>query len=160
MAFCLFGTKPLSEPMLPYCQLDPKEYISLKFYSKFEIFIKGNGIENVVCENENILSQPQCVNVWMPWTMTWLHIHSCNHRGNISLEIWTWSVIHDDKYPHTYKYTNRTNRKHETTVISVDDDSCSMVLISQEKLVPYPDCWCLISLHHQVISIHGFSKVG
>ena len=26
-----FGAKPLSEPMLPYCQLDPKEYISVKF---------------------------------------------------------------------------------------------------------------------------------
>ena len=37
MACRLFSTeKPLFEPMLPYCQLDPKEYISVKFYSKFK----------------------------------------------------------------------------------------------------------------------------
>ena len=30
----LFGTKPLSDPILPYCQLDQKEYISVKFYLK------------------------------------------------------------------------------------------------------------------------------
>ena len=30
MACCLFGAKPLSEPMLPYCQLDPKKHISVK----------------------------------------------------------------------------------------------------------------------------------
>ena len=38
MACCLFSTKPLSETMLPYCQLDPKEHISMKFYSKFKSF--------------------------------------------------------------------------------------------------------------------------
>ena len=31
MACRLFGAKPLTEPMLPYCQIDPKEHISLKF---------------------------------------------------------------------------------------------------------------------------------
>ena len=34
----LFGTKPLSEPMLPYCQLDPKEHTSVKFYFEFKCF--------------------------------------------------------------------------------------------------------------------------
>ena len=38
MACCLFSTKPLSEPVLQYCQLDPKENISVKFYSKFKSF--------------------------------------------------------------------------------------------------------------------------
>ena len=32
MAWCLLCTKPLPEPMLPYCQLDPKECISVEFY--------------------------------------------------------------------------------------------------------------------------------
>ena len=27
---CLFSAKPLFEPMLPYCQLDRKEHISVK----------------------------------------------------------------------------------------------------------------------------------
>ena len=39
MACHLFGAKPLSEPMLPYCQLDHKEHISVKFYSKFKLEI-------------------------------------------------------------------------------------------------------------------------
>ena len=38
MACCLDGPKPLSEPMLPYYQLDPKEHISMKFYLKFKYF--------------------------------------------------------------------------------------------------------------------------
>ena len=31
MACCLFGTKPLSKPMLVYCQLDPEEQTSVTF---------------------------------------------------------------------------------------------------------------------------------
>ena len=34
----LDGAKPLSEPMLTNCQLDPKEYVSMKFYLKYQIF--------------------------------------------------------------------------------------------------------------------------
>ena len=38
MACRLFGTKPLSEPMLTYCQLGPEEHISVKFHLKFKSF--------------------------------------------------------------------------------------------------------------------------
>ena len=38
MACCLFGTKPLSKPMLGYCQLEPKEQSSVKFKSKYKTF--------------------------------------------------------------------------------------------------------------------------
>ena len=31
MACQLTGTKPLSEPMLEYCELDPQEQMSMKF---------------------------------------------------------------------------------------------------------------------------------
>ena len=34
MACRLFGAKPLSEPVLGHCQLDPQEQTSLKFWSK------------------------------------------------------------------------------------------------------------------------------
>ena len=44
----LYGTKPLSEPMLYHCQLHPKEQISLKLYCKLKIFIQENGFEYVV----------------------------------------------------------------------------------------------------------------
>ena len=38
MACPLFGTKLLSQPMLTYYPLDPKDYISIKFYLKFKSF--------------------------------------------------------------------------------------------------------------------------
>ena len=38
MACRLDGTKPFSEPMPTYCQLDPKEHISMEFYLKFKYF--------------------------------------------------------------------------------------------------------------------------
>ena len=48
----LFGTKPLSEPMLPNCQLDPWEQISVKIWVGFlYVSVKKNSFENVVWEN-------------------------------------------------------------------------------------------------------------
>ena len=38
LACRLFGTKPLSEPMLAYCKLHPWEQVSAKFHSKFKHF--------------------------------------------------------------------------------------------------------------------------
>ena len=71
MACRLFGAKPLSKPMLPYCQLDPTEHISMEFYSK--VFIQGNALENVVCEMAAILPWPQ-------WQYTTDHICGCLHN--------------------------------------------------------------------------------
>ena len=44
MACHLFGTKPLPEPMLAYCQLDSWKQISVKFESKFYHFHSSNYI--------------------------------------------------------------------------------------------------------------------
>ena len=38
MACWQHSAKPLSEPMLTYCQWDPKEYISMKFYLQLKYF--------------------------------------------------------------------------------------------------------------------------
>ena len=38
MACRLFNAKPISEPMLPYCQLDPNVYISIKKHLIFKSF--------------------------------------------------------------------------------------------------------------------------
>ena len=38
MACCLLAAKPLSEPMMNYCQLAPKEQTSVKFHLKFKLF--------------------------------------------------------------------------------------------------------------------------
>ena len=61
MACRLSGAKPLSEPMLSYCQLDPKEHISVKFHLNLKVFIHGNSPENVVCQSGGHLARPQCV---------------------------------------------------------------------------------------------------
>ena len=37
MAWCLFGTKPLSKPMLGYCQSDHREQTSVKVESKYKL---------------------------------------------------------------------------------------------------------------------------
>ena len=37
-ACCIFSTKPLSKPMVGYCQLDPKEWNSVKFWSIYKTF--------------------------------------------------------------------------------------------------------------------------
>ena len=42
------GTRPLSEPMLANCQLDPWEQISVKFPPKFVVCCPENATENVV----------------------------------------------------------------------------------------------------------------
>ena len=65
MAYSLFDNKPLSEPMLTYCQLDPKnEDISKKFHFKFRVFIQENAFENIVRKMEAILSRSQYI--WKP----------------------------------------------------------------------------------------------
>ena len=53
----LFGAKPLSEPMLEYCQFDPWQQASMKFQQKFNTFIHVNAYENIVCEMAAILSR-------------------------------------------------------------------------------------------------------
>ena len=52
----LFGAKPLSEPMMTYCQLDHKEHISIKYHLNSKVFIQENSFENILCEMATILS--------------------------------------------------------------------------------------------------------
>ena len=62
MACRLDGTKPLPEPMLTYCQLEPKEHLSVKFYLKFKYLYSRNAFEHV-CKMATILSRGRSVNV-------------------------------------------------------------------------------------------------
>ena len=50
MAWHRTGAKLWSEPVLPHCQLNPKEHISMKLYSKIRRFIRENTLENTVCK--------------------------------------------------------------------------------------------------------------
>ena len=63
MACRLFGAKPLSEPMLLYCQLDPNKHISVKSYLKFKSFHPRKcTFENAVCEMAAIFLRPNVLN--------------------------------------------------------------------------------------------------
>ena len=61
MACHLFGTKPLSQPILYYCQLDPKEQTSVKLHSKFRHFHSRKCIWKCRLGNVFLFSRPQCV---------------------------------------------------------------------------------------------------
>ena len=51
MACRLFGTKPLSKPMLGNCQLDPWQQTSVNFnQNKKTRFVHENASENIACE--------------------------------------------------------------------------------------------------------------
>ena len=51
----LFGAKPLTKPMLVYCQLEPYEKLQRNFNQYTELFIHETSTENIVCEMAAIL---------------------------------------------------------------------------------------------------------
>ena len=55
----LFGPRPLSEPMLKYCHIDPKGYISMTFFFK----LTENIFENVFRKMAVIVSRLQYHNL-------------------------------------------------------------------------------------------------
>ena len=61
MACCLLGSKPLSEPLLTYSQLNHKEKNQCNINWSSNIFFQENVFETVVWKIAAILSQPQCV---------------------------------------------------------------------------------------------------
>ena len=61
MACCLFGTQPLPERMLSYCQFEQN---SVNFKSKYKIFHSWKYISKCDCKIAAILSQLDCVNSW------------------------------------------------------------------------------------------------
>ena len=74
MTWRLFGAKPLSEPVIGYCQLDPKEQ-TWNFNQNIKLFIHENKSENVVCEMAAILSRGRLVNrALVPPTLSLTHL--------------------------------------------------------------------------------------
>ena len=83
MACCLFGTKPLPEPMLTYCQLDCWEQISVKLESKFYHFHSRKCIWNCrlpkwrpFCPWGDELTHqiPRCLFFKSIWDFTFIHV--------------------------------------------------------------------------------------
>ena len=48
MACRLFGDKPLPKLMLTYCHLDPREQISVQFWTTYKTIFQSNALEHVV----------------------------------------------------------------------------------------------------------------
>ena len=69
MACRLDGAKLLSEPMPPYCQVHPKEHISMKFYWNSNIFFQENAFEHVVCKMAAILSRGRWIKLLLKVAM-------------------------------------------------------------------------------------------
>ena len=61
MACRMLCTKPLSEPILDFCQLGPCDFFQWKLNQTTTIFTEEYARENVVCEMATILSRPKCV---------------------------------------------------------------------------------------------------
>ena len=83
MACRLVGAKPLSEPLLEYCELDHWEQKSVKWTignknqwnlnRNSNIFIQENAFENIVWKMTAILSRPKCVKkIFVKWWAQWL----------------------------------------------------------------------------------------
>ena len=79
MACCLFGTKPLSEPMLPYSKWTIGNKIQWSLYWNTAILILWKEFKNVVCKRATILSCPQCLNKtiscgpWQTMRLVWCY---------------------------------------------------------------------------------------
>ena len=73
MAWCLFGAKPLSKPMLGYCQLDPWEQTSVKFYLKYKAFLPPKYIWKYFCKMAAILSR----GLWVRWAFQLMSTGQC-----------------------------------------------------------------------------------
>ena len=66
MACRLLDAKPLHEPMLTYCQLNPQEPLQWNSNQNTKIFIYENASENIACEMAAILSRIR----WVNWSLS------------------------------------------------------------------------------------------
>ena len=84
MARRLYGVKPLSEPMLVFCQLDPWLETSVKFNQNQKILIQENAFEI-----PPILSQPSWVDKWLKIITVMLNKHHdiSNHQQVVQANI-------------------------------------------------------------------------
>ena len=92
MAWRLFATKPLSEPMMAYCKLNHSEHISVKFEKACEKLHITNEVWNV-WKIAAILSRPQCVNARR--LAGALHVTADQYQSNVLVAdpCGTWPVL-------------------------------------------------------------------
>ena len=118
MACRLFGAKPLSEPMLIYCQLDSKEHISMEYYSIFKLFhsrkciwkhrLRNGGlfVSASMCLGQSVFCTFLCKYIHGPLVLWWGNSSVTSNTKNISVSchfaqrrIQTWNAA--------FQYFNR-----------------------------------------------------
>ena len=104
MACRLVGANPLSELVLEYCWLDPRNKLQWNFNRNSNIFIQENALENVVCEMAPILSWPQCVNSSWPSATYMRHDFQCLFPQRLRYVALISVLI--SPVPHTWGVTN------------------------------------------------------
>ena len=97
MARRLVGAKPLSELMLKYCKLDPKEQIQWNSNRNSNIVIQENALESVVCEMASVSSRPQSVNtIEVEWyiyaSVKYAIINSDNGLSHVQSQAIIWTA--------------------------------------------------------------------
>ena len=119
MAFRLFGDKPLSKPMLGYCQLDLGNKFQWNFNQNSKFFIHENATENVVCETPAILSRggwdmkdpvPMGIHIFVPsqrekMPINSLFLKTIHHVQSITLQ-WHHMNVWRIKSPATRLFIN------------------------------------------------------
>ena len=98
MACRLAGAKPLSEPILEYCQLDPWEQTSVKYQSKFIHFHSRKCIWNVVWKMAAILPRPQWVNSAQPWVLPRCLHYSDTIMSAMASQITSLTIVYSTFY--------------------------------------------------------------
>ena len=93
MACHLLGAKPLSKPMLSYCQLDPYKQISVKFQSKYKTFHPGKRIWKYCLRNDGQFVQGEMT--YRNWYQDWGHCGVTNDLESspqpFALGLW-WAI--------------------------------------------------------------------
>ena len=93
MVWRLIGTKPLSEPMMAYCKLDPWEQISVD--RNTNIFIQGKGFEMPFAKLQSFCLDPNVLK-WQG-TRTIVPVHGARRHDTFRYEnvmsFW-WNFIH------------------------------------------------------------------
>ena len=83
---CCLCTKPISEPMLEYCQLDKFQW---NFSRNSILFIEVNELRNVDCKMTDIFLRPQCAQcanvATLPMVSSSPHVWGIPHHTNRTL---------------------------------------------------------------------------
>ena len=90
MACRQVGAKPIPEPLLKYCYLDPQEQTSEKLRSKYGLYINRNAFDNV-CEIPAIFSWERWFNTDKLCINRLISVYLCKIRIVVSNDLANWA---------------------------------------------------------------------